>query len=56
MLEGLWDQALATLGATCVQNLAAVGCGHAGTKAVGAGAFELAGLEGPLHGFLLSNG
>ena len=42
-------QALAALGTTTGQNLAAVLGGHAGTEAVDAGALEHAGLESTLH-------
>ena len=53
---GLRNEALATLGATCIDDFAPVGGRHASTKTVRAGAFEFAGLEGPLHGCSEGNG
>jgi hypothetical protein len=55
-MPGLRDEALATFGATCIDDFAPIGSRHAGTETVGAGAFEFAGLEGPLHGYSEGNG
>jgi len=46
---GVGGQALATLGATGVDDRAARLGGHAGTEAVAAKALDLAGLECPFH-------
>src|SRR5699024_8834983 len=49
------DQALAALGTSCLEHFATIGRGHARAETVLAGTLEIAGLEGPLHGLLLSN-
>lgn len=49
--QGLRGQAFAALGAASGQDLAAAAGAHTGTKAVGAGAFQNAGLKSTLHGF-----
>jgi hypothetical protein len=55
-MVGLRDEALATLGATRIDDFAPVGGRHASTKTVRTCAFEFAGLEGPLHGYSEGNG
>lgn len=49
IVGSLWAQALAALGAAAVDQLAAVFCGHAGAKTMGALALEYAGLESSFH-------
>jgi len=45
----LGSQAGAALGAACLDDLAAIGGGHAGTETVGAGALQAAGLKCAFH-------
>ena len=49
IVGSLGAQALAALGAAAVDQLAAVFCGHAGAKAMGALALEYAGLKSSFH-------
>src|SRR5450432_4843177 len=52
----LWNETLAPFRAPRIQNQAAATGFHARTKSVGAGALEVAGLKGALHGTVSTRG